>query len=259
MKYDINGNPVADDDPAGVSDTPPTPPTPPVDPNNDVMSAYRDQLLAESRRNAQLQRELEEARRVPKAPPAPITPEREKEFFDKPFSNTRDIVREELASTVGPLNDYVQQQQRASLYIGLKSQMRGMPQRFAYLTQVESLMDQIMQGQSVINDNVVVAAYNNALGYFISNGGKLQDQTIPTPPTPTPTPVPPTPPHIRPSPTLHNNNNPNPRKTRPLNENEKKIARFNGFTDEQYLAWTNELTPSEVAHVTDEQITSRVK
>lgn len=228
----------------------PQTPTQPVDPS--VLSAYQQQLLQQSRDNARLQRELEEARRpVQQAP----TAEQEKEFFDKPRSSVAEIVRHEMKQQTEPLNQFVAQMQRQQLIENLKGQMRSNPSQFPYIGQLEGMFDQIMTQAGVIDANTAIAAYNTALGYYISNGGQLNTQTptqqqpnrtnVPTPPPFKPTAPPP-------SPTSSN------RKVRQLNENEKKIARFNGFSDEEYLVYTEELTPKEVAKISDDEIKKRV-
>lgn len=263
VKVNAQGEQVADNDPNATGEieidvpdeNPPAPPRP--DPT-EMLTVYQQQLLTESRERARLERELREAREAANAPKPP-TPEEEKSFFDNPRSATAEIVRRELQQQVGPLNTFVAQQQRDALYTNVKNQMRANPAQFAYLSQVESIMDQIVAQIPEINPNAVVFAYNSALGQYISNGGNLTPST----PAPSPTPAPAVPsnnpPHIRPSAPA---NPPAPRSTpakRVLNENEKKIARFNGWTDDEYIAWTDNVRPNEVAHISDDDIKSRMK
>lgn len=253
VKVNAEGQQVADDDPTAVGEIEVADPTPaPPQPNHtEVLNAYQQQLLEQARENKRLRDELEASRRQPPAPPSP---EEEKQFFDAPRTATTEIVRRELENQVKPINDFVRQMQRDQAYAGLKQQMRANPAQFAYLAQVENYLDQIMQQAQVVDANTVIAAYNTALGYYISQGGSL------TPSTPEPSrsnnvPVPPNP---RPAPPL---TPPSPRNTRTkpqLTANEQKIARFNGQTDEEYIFWRDGVRPDEVAHLTDEQIKERI-
>lgn len=226
----------------------PTQPQP--DPN--ILSAYQQQLLEQSRENQRLQRELENARRVPEQP---ITPEKEKDFFDKPMTSMAELVRKEMAQQIAPINAFTAQIQRQQAYDSLKNQMRNNAQ-FPHLVSVEGLLDQIMQSAQQIDANTVIAAYNTALGYYVSNGGQLSQQPNTQAPQTPNRPNVPNPPHIRSSPPSITPQQ--GRKIRALNENEKKIARFNGFTDEEYLVYTEELSPREVAHITDEELKARI-
>jgi hypothetical protein len=245
-------------DPNANPEPTPQPPTPTGgDPT--ILAAYREQLLAESRERARLQRELDEARKPKEQPP---TPEEEKEFFDKPKSIVRDLIRQEIREAVKPFNESAAQQQRAMLIAEIKRQMRAKPAQFPYIDQVEGLFDQILAQAAGIDANVAVAAYNTALGYHISQGGRLEAAAPKTDNLPTPNrgnvPVNNNPPHIRPSapPTPPSNGT---KKLRQLTENERKIARFNGQSDEEYLIWSGEMDPREVVLITDEDIKTRAK
>jgi hypothetical protein len=227
----------------------PTPPSPGVDPS--ILQAYTEQLLTESRKRAQLERELEALRNQP----APITPDDEKKFFDQPVSVTRQLIQEEISRAVAPLNQYTAQQQRLAMIEMAKQQMRNNPAQFPYITQVESLFDQIIAHIPNLDVNAFVNAYNTALGTFISQGGQLTTGSPAPTPTPNRSPVP-TPPPVRsapPPPPIH-------KKTlRQLTENEKKIARHNYMTDEEFIAWTDGVDPREVAHISNDEVIKRVK
>lgn len=257
MKYNAQGQEVADDDPTAVSDTPPAPPAPaPFDPT--ILSAYEQQLQLEARRNAQLTRELDELRRTPAAPP---TPEKEKEFFDTPRSTMVEIVREELKNAVGPLNDYVSQSRRDAVISNFKQQMRANPAGYPFIDKVEDVIDKLIANTPNVDANTMTLAYNTAVGHVVSTRGYealTGSNNPPPPPNPTPSPVPPTPPHIRPTPPAPPRRDDSKPK-RVLNENEKKIARFRNQTDDEYIVWTDDVRPSEVAHITDEQIKERIK
>lgn len=254
VKINAEGQQVADDDPTAVGEQEievPDPTPAPAPQNTEILNAYQQQLLEQARENKRLRDELEAARRPAPQPPSP---EEEKQFFDAPRTATAQIVRQELEQQVKPINDFVRQMQREQNYTALKSQMRQNPAQFAYLGQVEHYLDQIMQSAAVVDVPTVIAAYNTALGYHISQGGSLNAPSNPTPPTNVPIP-----PNPRPAPPVTPPSNPRGNKTRPqLTENEKKIARFNGQTDEEFIFWRDGVRPDEVAHLTDDQIKARM-
>ena len=257
-------DPQATDQPANgdVVEAAPSPtPTPQPQPTGgdpSILAAYQQQLLAETRERARLERELAEARKPKEQPP---TPDEEKEFFDKPKSVVRELIRQEIQEAVRPFNQSVAQQQREALIVAIKQQMRRNTAQFPYIDQVEGLFDQILSNTQNIDANVAVAAYNTALGYHISQGGRLE--TAPkndNPPTPNRgnPPVSNNPPHIRPSaPPAPPANG--AKKMRALTENERKIARFNNQTDEEYLVWSGEMDPKEIVHITDDDIKARAR
>lgn len=227
--------------------TPNTPeaPKPVVDPA--ILAAYQEELLNKSRRNAELERQLAERNREPERE---LTPDDEKAYFEKPISTIKGLISEQLAAQVKPLNDFVNLQRRAQIIGTFKQQMAARPAQFPYIVQVEQIFDQIMMNEPTIDESSVVRAYNAALGYFISNGGNLNaTPQTPPPETPnrTPTNVPTNPPHYKPAAPapIDKGGNSKP-KLRELTENEKKIARFNGMSDEEYIR-LSELPPSKVA------------
>ena len=236
----------------------PTPQPTPTGGDPTILAAYREQLLTESRERARLQRELDETRKPKETAP---TPEEEKEFFDKPKSIVRDLIRQEIREAVRPFNESAAAQQRAALIAEVKRQMRLKPAQFPYIDQVESLFDQILSNVQVIDANVSVQAYNTALGYHISQGGRLEAKAPDAPSAPPNRGTPPVsnnPPHIRPSapPAPPSGGK---QKLRQLTENERKIARFNGQSDEEYLIWSGDMDPKDIVNVTDDDIKARAK
>lgn len=244
--------PAPEDSQPPVADTP----KPGVDPQ--ILQAYNEQLLAEARERNRLQRELDEERRKNNQP-KPVTPEEEKKFFDTPVSTTRDLIREEIRQAVAPLNQFTAQQQRFALIEQFKQQMKNSA-AFPYINQIESIFDQVIGTVAQLDANSVTAAYNLALGTYLSQGGQLQAPKPANAPAPNRgnQPVPTIPPHVRPTPTAPTPSNA-PKQLRALSEAEKKIARFNNMSDAEYLMWTEGVNNAEVAHLTDEQIKERMK
>lgn len=269
MKWNRYGQEVADDDPTGIYDARPEnpealpAPAAPTGADPAVLAAYQQQLIAESTQRAELQRQLDTERARNATAPAAVSPEAEREFFNTPITSTRDMIRTEVAAAVAPINNFTQQFTRAQEFSKLKQQMHGSG-KFPYLTKLEAIFDQAMNGVEPTVQNMTVA-YQQVLGFFISNGGKLEEST-PVDNTPAPTstpaapPVKPLPPHARPAAPAAPSRNAGKTQVRALNENEKIIKRHNGYShDAQYLFWTEHVTPSEIGHITPEIEKARIK
>lgn len=273
MKWNKYGQQVEDNDPTGIYDEEPQNPeplpttpapaaTPVVDPA--VLAAYQQQLAQEANERARLQRENEELRNQRQAPAA-LTPEQEREFFDKPMSNTRQMIQEEVGRAVEPINRFTQQFARQQTFNTLKQQMRDSG-NFPYLTKIEQVFDAAMNG---IDPTVqsMTQAYQLALGAFISQGGRLDD-TDNGNGTPAPSSAPaapvnrnrPLPPHAPPSTRPINQPKNGTQKVRALTEQEKIIKRHNGWShDAQYLYWTEHVDPKSAGHVTPEMEKKQIK
>ncbi len=270
MKYNKYNEQVADDSPDAVSDTPlenpevrEAQPAAPVDNSAEIMRAYQAQLLEANQRARAAQEEAERLRQEKNNQPAHVpTPEEERKFFDTPKATVAEIVRKEVADAIAPLNAFTRNAGRVQAYNDLKDQMRKNVAGFPYLTQIEHLIDQAMSNAPTIDANSIVAAYNQALGYYISTGGNLLNTSQGAPVNNTPKPaVAPLPPHARVTPPI-----PAPGgggngkvKLRELNENEKKIARYNKMDDKTYVFYTDHLRPEEVGKITDEEVAKRIK
>lgn len=228
-----------------------------IDPRDEVIEAYKQQLLAESRRGASLAQENERLRSAPQTPPAANvepTDEEEQEFFKKPVSTIKRLVKAEVESTVRPLNAFTANIERNNVIERAKEQMRGNPSAFPYISipEVESYMDQMIASAKGLDANIFVLAYNTAVGYAISNGVELKKGATPTTPSNRSTSVPsPTPPYVRPTAPAPVNA-PGAKKLRALSEAERKIARFNKMTDAEYILFTD--GENSIVRASDEDI-----
>lgn len=264
MKWNRFGEEVADNDPEGIFDEAPVnaekrPAAAAADNTAATLAAYQTQLVAEAsaRRAAE-----EELARLRTPAPATPTPEAEREFFNSPVTTTRQLIKEEIAAAVKPTNDFIAETSRANNYVALKQQMKESG-KFPYLLRIEAVFDQAMRN---IEPSVasMTMAYQTALGYFISNGGTLNDDAPilnepAAPSTPAAPVTKPLPPHARPTHTPPAKAS-SKTQIRALNENEKTIKRHNGWShDAQYLFWTEHVTPNEIGHITPEQEKKRIK
>lgn len=237
------------DNPPESNSPSPQPVTSPVDNSiREVMSAYQEELRLSAQRN----RELEERLNRAEAPPA-RTPEEESQEF---FANPKKSMRDEISNAVKPLNEFVAAQARSNLISQIKDNMRR-GQGFDHLDKVEAIMDQYLAQYNVIDVNSAVASYNAAVGRFVSLNGvnalAPQNETTQTN-TRTPEPVNNNPPHVRPSPPPVNRTNASDKAfklPRPLNENEKKMARFNKMSDEDWWIETYEKKPQDIVPKTE--------
>lgn len=206
----------------------PTPtPTPAPTNNAEILSAYNALLGDKARENAELQRRLAALEAERNAPPPKTAEEQSREFFERPL----DLIRSEIDRSVKPLNDFVAKAKRDSDYAALKTQMRADP-RFTRLSEIETDFDAMM-ASSPLEPNTMIGAYYAVLGMAVATG-KLTATPTPKEDPPPPTPTLTTPPHLRPT---NNTPAPAPTKTatRQLTENEKRVARLNRMTDEEYL------------------------
>lgn len=177
------------------------------------------------------------------AKPAPITPAQEQEFFANPVSTTRDLIKQELTEALAPFKGFIQQNQSETEYQRIKRTLRDNPVLGNLLKENESLVDQLMNGATV-NENNVMAAIFQANG--LKAAGLLNNQNQPITPqnTQASSQQPPvnqqpqnmsTPPHLRPTPPAAPRLDNAPPK-RQFTENEKRLMREWGMTEDEYLA-----------------------
>lgn len=266
MKWNRFGEEVEDNDPEGIYEEKPVNPEKrvPATPPNDsaaALAAYQQQLTLEASGRRAAEAEVERLKAAAATAPIVTTPADERKFFDAPITTTRELIREEMAAASKPANDFIKQTTRANNFASLKQQMKDSG-KFPYLAKIEQIFDQAMKD---IEPNVgtMTMAYQTALGYFISNGGQLNDEAASNEPATSSTPAAPVtkplPPHARSTHTPPAKPS-NKIQIRTLNENEKVIKRHNGWThDAQYLFWTEHVTPNEIGHITPEQEKKKIK
>jgi hypothetical protein len=112
--------------------------------------------------------------------------------------------------------------------------------RYFHIKEIEDGFDYaVSQTPGELNYQMALALYNMALGWFVSNGGQLNNPTPQAPQTPQPTTHSqsvPTPPNPRPSAPLNTPRNPNPqnKSKRIYTENERELMRIYNMTEEEY-------------------------
>lgn len=189
--------------------------------------------------------QLLESQSQPSQPtPVPVDPEKQKvDFFNKPHDVVREIVQAELRSAIQPLQEFVQGFRAESTYDKLKNAFRNDSRFQPYWdAAVESAVDSVMlSGKVEVNTANMQSAIIQAIG--LKNLGMLPGATAPSVNQPgTATPVQPNnqnmvnPPHLRPSSPPPPSNNPR-QPVRQLTENERRLARENHMTDQEYLDW----------------------
>lgn len=251
----------------------PTPNTPPVvtdviprEEFNRTMegthSLYRQALVEAETKRKELERQLEAAN--VRQQPAPI-PESE--------LSPAQLIERAVASQVAPLREQFSgfmQTQQQNTYQQIKNSFRTLPQFTGFFTQIEAYLDQEMQGKAITVENV-----QNSLATVIgriqmqaalqpqNNNPQNQQQPInpqqpqmPNNPQQQQRPQNPNmPAHLRPSaPPLPNRNGagtltPAGNERYQLTELQKRVARENRLTDDQYIDWITE-SPSNVVHST---------
>lgn len=202
-------------------------------PGPDRFSMLEDIIRQQNDRIAQ----IIEAQTRP-APTPPPDPEKQKaEFFNNPHNTVQEIVRKELKEAIAPLQDFVSNLSSETAYNKIKQQVRA---EFGNVwdNAVENAVDQVMlSGKVAVTVDNVRATTVQAIG--LKSLGRLPGSNVQQPPAPQNNQdnnnmI--TPPHLRPSnpPSPQNNNN---KPKRALTENERRIARENRMTDEEYLSW----------------------
>lgn len=243
---------------------------PPSDNNNNqpggdptILAAYNEQLIAQGRELARLRAEIEKNNAPKPEVERELTEDEEKEFFNKPVSTIKKLVKSEVDASIRPLNQFTANTQKQQILASLKEQMKKQPNQFPYIevASVEQMFDQILTNAPSIDANAAVTAYNMAVGYAVSNGGidslKPRNDNPPPNNSRSTLPVPGNPAHVRP--TAPSTPAPGNKKLRTLTEAERKIARFNKMTDAEYIAWTDGVSEKEVATISDEEIQRRAK
>jgi hypothetical protein len=196
---------------------------------------------AEGKRKT-LERELEEARARTQQP-----------VIDDSSLTPEQLISREVKKSVQPLLDEFSQFRLANQqtqYQVIKNQFRQLPQISPYFTQLEPYIDQEMQGKEPTVQNLH-AATAKVIGMAMlqsnpqQNNQQPQFQQQPPQQNQNPNQNPMLPPQVRPSnppaPTRNGPNKPN----RQLTELEKRVAREQGLSEEQYLEWLD-VDPAQV-------------
>lgn len=175
-------------------------------------------------------------------PPVPDPAAQTKGFYDKPIESVTEIVRREINEAIAPLKGFVSAYTTNDELSKMKNELRINPNIAKVLDVGEAYVDRLIseatsKGAPLTREMVMgaVASVKGGidLGWIQSNGG-----TAPAPPAPPAgggnPPPPNAPPHLRPSappaPAAGA-----PKKLRDLNEEERRLARENKLSDEEYL------------------------
>jgi len=236
--------PVTVDPQTTSTETTTTPPnTPPViespkPPENQDLIRIYDQVLAERERdNRQLQERIQKLEAEKSAPPADPTADRNA-IFERP----REIIRDEVNKAIAPLIDAVSVFRNDSLADQYLRKYANDPRFRDVWPIIEPHIRNAMGNiRGEINDQAVMTLVLGAIGAY--HAGFITDSR-PKPPA-SPTPTPPnnsttrldmnTPPHLRPSAPPVADPTPAKPKRRELTENEKRLARMKGMSDDKYL------------------------
>jgi hypothetical protein len=239
----------------------PNSPNPPLNqPTNPPAKSYTEEDLkrthdlygsalqeAEGKRK-DLEKQLEDANRNRQAP------------IDDSNLSPEQLIERHVAKSVKPLLDefsQFRQSQQATTYQTLKNQFRTMPNLAPYFTQMEPYIDQDMQGkeptaknlQDTIARVIGLAMMQGSTGQNNNQPNNNQPQNNPqnNQPQNQNTPNNMLPPHVRPSNPPPPNRQNGGKVYRQLTELEKRVAREQGKTPEQYLDWLD-VPPDQVVN-----------
>lgn len=197
------------------------------------------------RQNAELrqrQRELDQRLSKVETPPGPSEDQMNQEFWKNPTGVMNKLIKDELARTVGPLNERIQAQSQMSEYDRAKQQLKLKYNDI--WDKIEGSVDDFVRTASAqgveVNDQLMEVAALTASGLYYR--GQIPG-VAPTPHVAEPKKEEErpasvfTPPHLRPSAPPIPGAEPPKQELRDLTENEKRLARERGMTHEQYLQW----------------------
>lgn len=145
-------------------------------------------------------------------------------FFERPGENIAQLIEKEVQKSINPIAQEFRQYTRLQQYQTLKNNYRSLPN----FTVLESLVDQLMINQEPIASNMN-AAITMAIGQ-LTLAGQYSHQQVPQNNTRV------LPPNLAPSNPPAPQHQSNPTKIN-LTEMQKRVARENGMTDEQYISY----------------------
>lgn len=243
-KNDQSSEPSDQKTPDTKTDEPKDQPTEPKEPEKkDQKPDERDKIISvqfnkirsmEERLN-NLSAQIDESRK----PPPPSKDDLSKEFYEDPVA----VLRREIQESIAPIKEAISRRDTETEYDRLKRQFKSHPNPVIRdgITKFEQYVDQLMTKVDVNEanlTNIIYGVIGAAAAGDIEDPSPSQPATQPTEPEPTQ----PTsdrmnqlPPHLRPSaPTPPTRGKPK-KQYRELTETEKRIARENKLTPEQYL------------------------
>lgn len=191
-------------------------------------------------------KEMEVRLTAAEAPPGPTAAERDGEFWKNPTKVIGELIRQEMKTTVDPINARLAAAESGSVYERAKARLRELPQFKEVWQHIEGSIDQFAENARArgveLDDQVMQLAAVNAYGAY--QLGMIPGRPAPSNSVPTVT----TPPHLRPSvaaiPGTERSETP---PIRELTENEKRLARERNQKPEEFLAWIGE-RPDQVIH-----------
>lgn len=226
-----------------------------------MIAAQEAALRDMHRQNAELtQRMREFDGRIKRVEAPPVSPaDMNERFWKDPVGVIHEVITQELKTTVAPLNEFVSRTRSETAYDRMKA---GLKEQYKDIwSRIEPSIDEFVRGAAEkgteVNEQLLNIAALTATGALYR--GLLPDSPAPAAPSaPAPaalaagTPPPPsagtavvTPPHLRPSAPAAPGHEAPRTETRPLTENERRLARARNQTDEEYLAWLD-VKPEDV-------------
>lgn len=227
---------------------PPNPPAPPTDPNAEYTRQLQDSIRRNeelAQRNADLMAQLDQriaalTNPAPRnsAPSTQTDEEINAEYYAAPGAFVAKRIDQALERTVKPLNDFVQSFRSNEQVDNLISQVKQNPKLAAqWDSSVEDAVRRQLSSVPAANLNLGLAqqAAVNAIGLKVL--GAIGTPAPSNPPAPSSQEPPVSiPPNVRPSNPPAPNSRP-AKKAVELNENERRMARENGQSPEEFVFW----------------------
>lgn len=207
---------------------PPITPEPAPTNQPQPINLLQNQAYIESERERiRLQQENETLRNQSQQNQHPDFTQANAEYFSKPAETISRMISEEVTRTISPIAQKFEQFTRGQSYLALKSNYRQIPN----FNLIEANVDQIMANLEPTAANMN-GAIQMAIGQLTLQGHQFITPVAPQVPNNPVTPpnLPPSPP---PAPVLQSNN----ANKITLTELQKRVARENNMTDEQYISY----------------------
>ena len=148
----------------------PAAPAQPASPFAQLSAADKDRLLSvyagtirdQNQRLEKLETDSAEAKKVAAQPTPTENAAKNKQFYERPYEATQELVRTEIQAAVAPIIDLVRSSTRQTDYDRIKTELKADPRFRDALTNTEGYVDQLIQqqvarGQPVTREVVVTA------------------------------------------------------------------------------------------------------
>lgn len=219
---------------------------PPVTPTEPQIPAWQAAVFEANQRANRAEQIAAQLQHQQSAPPIPpVTPLEPGDVFQNP-ELFRNRINQDMANTVAPINNFMQEMQRERNYNRLKSSIKAQnPGQAASLAQIEHLIDnEFLHNNTTLSIDPMTFA--NVVRTIV--GGLYLQGAFNQPNQPNQSTPPVIPPNTRPSAPLPRTTSAPKFDESSLSENERRLMREQGMTVEEFITM-RDTPPNEVTTV----------